>query len=166
MHRSLVLLEVLARLTRERLKTIVLTARVEVVDRVRCFEIGAVDYVPKPFFLDEISARVRARLAPLPEFERKVVCWADAAVDLAARTVSSCWRACRARCRATPNRSSRVAVAQCGSEGGCCDSHCVNVVHQRRTFLRVEIEGRMGILARQSRRAKGFASGRVDAARP
>jgi DNA-binding response OmpR family regulator len=81
-------LEVLERLTRERLKAIVLTARVEVADRVRCFELGAVDYVPKPFFLDEISARVRARLAPLPEGDRKVVRFGDAAVDLAARTVT------------------------------------------------------------------------------
>jgi two-component system OmpR family response regulator len=81
-------LEVLERLTRERLKTIVLTARVEVADRVRCFELGAVDYVPKPFFLDEISARVHARLAPPPDAERKIVRWGDAVVDLAARTVT------------------------------------------------------------------------------
>jgi two-component system OmpR family response regulator len=81
-------LEVLGRLTREGLKTIVLTARVEVADRLRSFELGAVDYVPKPFFLDEISARVRARLAPLPESQRRVVRWGDAAVDLAARTVT------------------------------------------------------------------------------
>src|SRR5688500_16827201 len=81
-------LEVLDRLTRERLKTIVLTARVEVADRLRCFELGAVDYVPKPFFLKELSARVRARLAPLPDAQRKIVRWADAAVDLAGRTVT------------------------------------------------------------------------------
>jgi len=81
-------LEVLERLTRERLKTLVLTARVEVADRVRCFELGAVDYVPKPFFLDEISARVRARLAPQPDTEGELVGWDDALVDLAARTVS------------------------------------------------------------------------------
>jgi two-component system, OmpR family, response regulator len=81
-------LEVLGRLTREGRKTIVLTARVEVADRVRSFELGAVDYVPKPFFLDEISARVRARLAPLPDFQRRIVRWAGAAVDLDARTVT------------------------------------------------------------------------------
>jgi two-component system, OmpR family, response regulator len=81
-------LEVLERLARERLKAIVLTARVEISDRVRCFELGAIDYVPKPFFLDEISARVRARLAPLPEFDRKVVRFGDAAVDLGARIVT------------------------------------------------------------------------------
>jgi DNA-binding response OmpR family regulator len=80
--------EVLKKLTAASVPTIVLTARTSLEDRLRCFELGAVDYVPKPFFLDEITARVRARLSqrqrPHP---RAVVAWADVVFDLDARTV-------------------------------------------------------------------------------
>ena len=55
-------LELLKKLGAEGVRTIVVTARVDLADRLACFELGAVDYVPKPFFLDEISARIRARL--------------------------------------------------------------------------------------------------------
>jgi DNA-binding response OmpR family regulator len=41
---------------------IMLTARGDVADRVRGLEMGADDYVAKPFHLDEIIARIRARL--------------------------------------------------------------------------------------------------------
>jgi len=36
---------------------VVLTARVDLDDRLRCFALGAVDFVPKPFFLEELLAR-------------------------------------------------------------------------------------------------------------
>lgn len=45
-----------------RLPVLVLTARVHVDDRVRGLDQGADDYLPKPFDLDELSARVRALL--------------------------------------------------------------------------------------------------------
>jgi len=50
---------------------IFLTARDEVTDRVSGFELGADDYVTKPFALDEVLARIRAvlkrtRTAPGP----------------------------------------------------------------------------------------------------
>jgi DNA-binding response OmpR family regulator len=56
--------EVLARLTRERpeLPVIVLTARGGVADRVNGLNAGAVDYLAKPFSLDELIARIRAQL--------------------------------------------------------------------------------------------------------
>jgi len=41
---------------------VMLTARVEETDRVRGFEVGAADYVTKPFSLRELVARVRAIL--------------------------------------------------------------------------------------------------------
>jgi DNA-binding response OmpR family regulator len=66
---------------------IVLTARVDLDDRLRCFALGAVDYVPKPFFLEEILARVRARLRIADEAPSRVVTWADIAVDLDRRLV-------------------------------------------------------------------------------
>lgn len=80
-------LDVLQRLSLAHLRTIVLTARVEVADRVRCFELGAIDYVPKPFFMDEILARIRTRLAPVSESPRRLVQFRGAVVDLDARSV-------------------------------------------------------------------------------
>jgi DNA-binding response OmpR family regulator len=44
------------------LPVIVLTARGEIDDRVEGLELGADDYVTKPFAFDELLARVRARL--------------------------------------------------------------------------------------------------------
>jgi DNA-binding response OmpR family regulator len=56
--------EVLARLQSDRpgLPVIVLSARGEVEDRVAGLDAGAVDYLVKPFSLDELAARVRAQL--------------------------------------------------------------------------------------------------------
>jgi two-component system, OmpR family, response regulator len=66
---------------------IVLTARTDIAERLRCFALGAADYVPKPFFLEELIARVRARL-PLGEgAPRRIVRWAEVELDLDARTV-------------------------------------------------------------------------------
>jgi DNA-binding response OmpR family regulator len=43
---------------------IVLTARDQLDDRVRGLDLGADDYMPKPFDFEELLARVRARLRP------------------------------------------------------------------------------------------------------
>ncbi len=48
----------------DRLPIIVLTAQDELDATVRGFELGADDYVVKPFRFDELLARVRARLRP------------------------------------------------------------------------------------------------------
>lgn len=42
---------------------IVLSARTELQSRVRSFELGAVDFVPKPFWIEELVVRLRTRLA-------------------------------------------------------------------------------------------------------
>ncbi|MDF2445461.1 MAG: two-component system response regulator [Moraxellaceae bacterium] len=55
--------EVLARVRREsRVPVLMLTARSEEVDRMLGFELGADDYVPKPFSPREVVARVAAIL--------------------------------------------------------------------------------------------------------
>ena len=47
-------------------RVLVLSALSDVASRVRCLELGAVDYLPKPFALAELLARVRARLRQPP----------------------------------------------------------------------------------------------------
>jgi two-component system, OmpR family, response regulator len=50
------------RASRPALPVIFLTAKTEVADRVEGLELGATDYVTKPFAFDELLARIRARL--------------------------------------------------------------------------------------------------------
>jgi two-component system copper resistance phosphate regulon response regulator CusR len=44
------------------LPVVILSARSELSTKLRGFELGAVDYLPKPFSLDELLARVRVQL--------------------------------------------------------------------------------------------------------
>jgi two-component system, OmpR family, response regulator len=57
-------LEVLRRLRAAwaSLPVVILTARGDIDDRVAGLDLGADDYVPKPFAIDELAARLRARL--------------------------------------------------------------------------------------------------------
>ena len=59
-------LEVLRRLRERRphLPVVILSARGDIEDRVRGLDLGADDYVAKPFAIDELAARLRARLRP------------------------------------------------------------------------------------------------------
>jgi two-component system response regulator MtrA len=66
---------------------LVLSARNETRDKVRALQLGADDFVTKPFFPEELIARVRARLRrPTLEAEG-VVRAGELEIDLAARTV-------------------------------------------------------------------------------
>ncbi len=74
-----------ARELRKRGKTpiIMLTARTETVDRVLGLELGADDYVPKPFDPRELTARVRAVLRRAAEpFEARVLLRGPLEIDL------------------------------------------------------------------------------------
>ncbi|HEY8809436.1 MAG TPA: response regulator transcription factor [Solirubrobacterales bacterium] len=56
--------EVLAAIRKSRpaLPVILLTAKTDVADRVEGLDLGATDYLTKPFAFDELLARIRARL--------------------------------------------------------------------------------------------------------
>jgi two-component system response regulator MtrA len=66
---------------------LILSARNETIDKVRALGLGADDYVTKPFWPEELLARVRARLRR-PLLQRAdMVTLGDLAIDLAARRV-------------------------------------------------------------------------------
>lgn len=86
-------LEVCRRLRRDpetrNLPVILLTARAAEDDRVRGLDVGADDYVVKPFSPTELMARVRAVLRRLrPSLSEQTLTYADVAMDLAAHRVS------------------------------------------------------------------------------
>lgn len=65
---------------------IVLTARVTLEDRLRAFDLGAADYVSKPFFLEELVARIHARLGRRADgAEARKLSFANVVVDCDAR---------------------------------------------------------------------------------
>lgn len=66
---------------------IMLTARDDVEDKVNALEIGADDYVPKPFAFDELVARIRAVLRRQNAGEERLS-YADLELNLATREVS------------------------------------------------------------------------------
>ena len=61
-------LEVLAGLRTQgvTVPVLILSGRAQVADRVRGLELGADDYLAKPFAFDELLARVRVSAHPLP----------------------------------------------------------------------------------------------------
>ena len=80
-------LDVLADMRRrgEHMPVIVLTARDAVPDRVAGLELGADDYVTKPFSFEELLARVRARLRDDRHEEATMLRVGDVTLDLRTR---------------------------------------------------------------------------------
>jgi two-component system response regulator MprA len=67
---------------------LMLTAKDEVRDRVRGLDVGADDYLVKPFALEELQARIRALLRRRePESTRQALRFSDLEVDPASRDV-------------------------------------------------------------------------------
>ncbi|HBQ13502.1 MAG TPA: DNA-binding response regulator [Myxococcales bacterium] len=64
---------------------IVLSALTDLPSRLKSFETGAVDFVPKPFFMEELVARVRSRLDLGQAEARRELALADTVLDLDAR---------------------------------------------------------------------------------
>ena len=69
---------------------IMLTARVDEADRVVGLELGADDYISKPFSMKEVVARVRAQLrrAEMPRRQPRVLSAGDLLVDESRRRVT------------------------------------------------------------------------------
>jgi DNA-binding response OmpR family regulator len=81
-------LRVLQELHRERpqLPVVILSARGDLRTKLKGFEMGASDYVSKPFSLDELLARVRVQLRrPVPIDDDQVLSRGGVALDLARR---------------------------------------------------------------------------------
>lgn len=86
-------LEVCRRLrsTGDDLPILVLTARDTVSERVSGLDAGADDYLPKPFALEELLARLRAllrRAAPEEDADSEALTFADLSLDPVTRDVS------------------------------------------------------------------------------
>ena len=73
--------------TRVSVPTIVLSASSDLPARLKSFENGAVDFVPKPFFMEELVARIRSRLEVRPVEPRRMLTFGDVVLDLDSRLV-------------------------------------------------------------------------------
>jgi DNA-binding response OmpR family regulator len=80
-------LSVLRELHRRRpeLPVVIISARSDMPTKLRGFQLGATDYVAKPFVVDEVLARVRAQLRARANEEGSVLQAGDLELDLARR---------------------------------------------------------------------------------
>ncbi len=76
------------RATGGRTPLLMLTARDELSDRVRGLDAGADDYLPKPFAMEELLARLRALARRPPATQDVVLRYADVELDPARRSAS------------------------------------------------------------------------------
>lgn len=75
------------RTTGDKVPIILLTAKDEVCDRVAGLDAGADDYVVKPFSIEELLARIRARLRQLQEVDADILEFADLSLNRRTRQV-------------------------------------------------------------------------------
>ncbi|MCC6444520.1 MAG: response regulator transcription factor [Armatimonadetes bacterium] len=76
------------RAVRSRVPILMLTARDELADRVRGLDMGADDYLPKPFEFPELMARVRALLRRDKIHRTRVIRIADLVIDTGSHSVT------------------------------------------------------------------------------
>lgn len=83
-------LEVLAALRRNGCRTpvLLLTAKTQVEDRIQELDTGADDYLPKPFDMGELIARIRAMLRRREEYHPDLIRFGDLTLDLQSGAIS------------------------------------------------------------------------------
>ena len=84
-------LEVLQQLRKEGCRTpvLLLTAKTEIEDRIRGLDLGADDYLPKPFHMGELLARVRAMLRRREEFTPDILCCGNISLNMQSYELSA-----------------------------------------------------------------------------
>lgn len=84
-------LEVLSALRRNGCRTpvLLLTAKTQVEDRIQGLNTGADDYLPKPFDMGELIARIRAMLRRREEFHPDLVCFGDLTLNMRSGELST-----------------------------------------------------------------------------
>ena len=83
-------LEVLAALRRNGCRTpvLLLTAKTQVEDRIQGLDTGSDDYLPKPFDMGELIARIRAMLRRREEYHPDLIRFGDLTLDLQSGAIS------------------------------------------------------------------------------
>ena len=83
-------LEVLSTLRRNGCRTpvLLLTAKTQVEDRIRGLDTGADDYLPKPFDMGELIARIRAMLRRREEFHPDLIQFGDLTLNMQSGEIS------------------------------------------------------------------------------
>ncbi|ABX40583.1 response regulator transcription factor [Lachnoclostridium phytofermentans] len=76
------------RKTNKDMKILILSARSSVSDKVLGLDIGANDYLAKPFAFEELEARIRSLLRRSFVQENSVLVWNEISLDTVGRTVS------------------------------------------------------------------------------
>jgi DNA-binding response OmpR family regulator len=92
-----------------------LTARDQVEDRVKGLELGADDYLVKPFAFSELLARVRTLLRAANRKEAELLRAADLELDLLRRRVTRA-----AHASISPPRNSPCSNCCCAVRARCC----------------------------------------------
>lgn len=72
-----------------RTPVLLLTAKTQVEDRIRGLDTGADDYLPKPFDMGELMARIRAMLRRREEFHPDLMRFGDLTLNLQSGELSS-----------------------------------------------------------------------------
>ena len=109
-------LEVLKTLRAEGVKTpiLLLTAKSEVEDQIRGLDLGADDYLPKPFSMELLLARVRAILRRREEFTPNVLSCGDLTLDQKTFLLS-----CGEKSFALPKAEYRLMEVLMLNQGAC-----------------------------------------------
>lgn len=107
-------LEVLSRLRREGISTpvLLLTAKSEVEDRIEGLDLGADDYLPKPFAMGELLARVRAMLRRREDYKPDILTYKDLELN-----PKSCVLSCKGQSVVLPNLEFHLVEALMANQG-------------------------------------------------